>query len=286
MKIKKEKCLFCCLIAAVFVLCCFTRQSIAAEQNDTVVFSTFEELRSCCDDTADFSGGSLLCEEDDLVISEDLGIPSGRTVVFRSFTVPEGVTLTVMEDAGIMAYGFTVQGELVNRGTVFQGDLSGGWDVQETVIKAQIPGHVENKGKMTLTDVYGKRNIRWYGSDFTMIETDRYGKLPDTESPKPELQTVTSPTPEVTPQPVSSEKRRRQALEFFDRLGTVLPVLAFILVIAFVGFVVKAALTEKKQEKKAGQTSQLDDLLKSGWIDRKQYNEMKKHFLDTEKRRK
>ena len=278
MKIIKKKRLFCCLFAAVFVFSCFTYQSITMGQTDTIVFSTFEDLQSFCDETADFSGGTLLCEEADLVISEDLEIPSGRTVTFRSFTVPEGITLTVMQDAEIRTYGFTVQGELINRGTVFQGELSdeGDGEVQDTEIAAHIPGHVENKGEMTLTDVYGKRNIRWYGSHFTMIETDRYGKIPDTESKEPELQTTASPVPENTPQPVPSGNRRRQVLKFFDRLEMILPKAAFFLVIALFGFVIKVALSEKKKEKTSGQTSQLDDLLKSGWIDRKQYNELKK----------
>ncbi len=278
MKIIKKKRLFCCLLAVVFVFSCFTYRSITMGQTDTIVFSTFEELQSFCDETADLSGETLLCEEADLVISEDLEIPSGRAVIFRSFTVPEGITLTVMQDAEIRTYGFTVQGELINRGTVFQGELSdeGDGEVQDTEIAAHIPGHVENKGEMTLTDVYGKRNIRWYGSHFTMIETDRYGKIPDTESKEPELQTTDLPTPENTPQPVPSGNLRRQALEFFDRLEVILPKLVFFLVIALFGFVIKVALSEKKKEKTSGQTSQLDDLLKSGWIDRKQYNELKK----------
>ncbi len=247
-------------------------------KTDTIVFSTFEELQSFCDETTDFSGGTLLCEEADLVISEDLEIPSGRAVIFRSFTVPEGITLTVMEDAEIRTYGFTVQGELINWGTVFQGELSdeGDGEVQDTEIAAHIPGHVENKGEMTLTDVYGKRNIQWYGSHFTMIETDRYGKIPDTESKEPQLHTTASPTPENTPRPAPSGDRRKQAVEVFDKLEMILPKLALFLVIALFGFVMKAVLSEKRKKKTSGQTSQLDDLLKSGWIDRKQYNELKK----------
>ena len=109
MKINMGKQLFCCLLAAFFVLCCFPLQSMAAEQPGTIVFSTFEELRSYCDEAADFSGGSLSCEEADLLISEDMVIPPGRTVVFRYFTVPEGITLTIMEGAELMTYGLTVR---------------------------------------------------------------------------------------------------------------------------------------------------------------------------------
>ena len=140
-----RKRLFCCLLAALLVVCCFPVQHAAAEETDAAAFSTFEELRSFCEEDEDLSGRALSCEAADLVISEDLELPSGRTVLFRSFTVPEGVTLTVAQGAEIKAYGFTVQGRLINRGTVFQGDLSETGDVQDTDIAAYIPGFVENK---------------------------------------------------------------------------------------------------------------------------------------------
>ena len=117
---KMRKRLFCCLLAALLVMCCFPVQHAAAEETDAAAFSTFEELRSFCEEDADLSGRALSCEAADLVISEDLELPSGRTVLFRSFTVPEGVTLTVAQGAELKAYGFTVQGRLINRGTVFQ----------------------------------------------------------------------------------------------------------------------------------------------------------------------
>ncbi|MBQ6316975.1 MAG: hypothetical protein IJI13_05580, partial [Oscillospiraceae bacterium] len=180
-----RKCLFCCLLAALLVMCCFPVQHAAAEETDAVAFSTFEELRSFCEEDADLSGRALSCEAADLVISEDLELPSGRTVLFRSFTVPEGVTLTVAQGAELKAYGFTVQGRLINRGTVFQGDLSETGDVQDTDTAAYIPGFVENKGEMTLTDVYGRRNIRWLGSKLTMLETENYDKRFKTEPETP-----------------------------------------------------------------------------------------------------
>ena len=321
MKTRKEKRLFCCLFFAVFVFCCFSQRSIAAGQSDTITFSTFDELQRFCNDAAGFSVGSLLCEEADLVISENLEIPTGRTVTFRSFTVPEGITLTVMQGAVIMTYGFTVQGELINWGTVFQGDLSRDGEIQDREISALIPGHVENKGEMTLTDVYGKRNIRWLGSHFTMIETERYGKTPDEDSKEPELQTKTSPTPEPTQHPTPSEELRNQALKFFDKMEVILPRLAFFMVIALFGYLIKIAWDVKKQEKtskrssssseipfraSSGKTdprrqnsinktrsrddedhfqrdrrkriSQLDDWLKCGLINRKEYEELKKRY--------
>ena len=118
-----RKRLFCCLLATLLVIC-LPVQHAAAEETDAVAFSTFEELRSFCEEDADLSGRALSCEAADLVISEDLELPSGRTFLFRSFTVPAGVTLTVTQGTELKAYSFTVQGRLINRGTVFQGDLS------------------------------------------------------------------------------------------------------------------------------------------------------------------
>jgi len=300
---KMGKRLFCCLLASLLVLCSFPVQRAAAEEADTVAFSTFEELRSFCEEEENFSAVFLSCEEADLVISEDLEIPSGRTVRFRSFTVPGGVTLTVMQGAEITAYGFTVQGELINRGTVFQGDLSGDGESQGTEIAAHIPGHVENKGEMTLTDVYGKRNIRWLGSQFTMLETENYGKAPEPGSEETEPQPTASPTPEVTPSPAPSGKQLRQLFAFFDAAKEFLPTLAFLLLIAVFGRIMKAANGKKKPEKNSSlsrqrntaitrdthgedhfqrdrrnRISQLDDWLKSGLIDKKEYNVLKKRY--------
>ena len=250
----------CCLLTALFVLCCVPLQSEAAGQSGTITFSTLEEFRDFCDETKDFSGGSLSCEEADFVISEDLVIPPGRIIAFRHFTVPAGITLTIMEGAEIKAFGLTVQGELINRGTVFQGDLSGGEEIQDAEIVARIPGHVVNRGEMTLTDVFGQRNIQWFGSHFTMIETDSYSQKLNAEVQKNEPQPVASPTPEVsptpenTPQPTLSDELRRHVLELFDKLEVFLPRLAFFFLLAFLGIVIKKALAEKMKQKKASGT--------------------------------
>ena len=154
-----------------------------------------------------------------------------------------------------------------------------------------------------------------------MIETDRYGKTPDEDSKEPELQTKTSPTPEPTQHPTPSEELRNQALKFFDKMEVILPRLAFFMVIALFGYVLKTGLDVKKQEKaskrsssssevphrapsaktdplrqnstnrtrgvcdedhflrdRRNRLSQLDDWLKSGLIDRKEYNELKKRY--------
>ena len=295
-----RKRLFCCLLAALLVIC-LPVQHAAAEETDAVAFSTFEELRSFCEEDADLSGSALSCEAADLVISEDLELPSGRTFLFRSFTVPAGVTLTVTQSAELKAYGFTVQGRLINRGTVFQGDLSETGDVQDTEIAAYIPGFVENKGEMTLTDVYGRRNIRWLGSKLTMLETENYDKRFKTEPETPEPEA--SPTPEVTPPPAPPGGQTEQISAILDTVKEFLPTLVLILAAAAFGRILKAAAGKKKQEKdttlnrqrntdmprdaqgedhfqrdRRNRISQLDDWLKSGLIDRDEYKNLKRRY--------
>ena len=298
---KMRKRLFCCLLAALLVMCCFPVQHAAAEETDAVAFSTFEELRSFCEEDEDLSGRALSCEAADLVIFEDLELPSGRTVLFRSFTVPEGVTLTVAQGAELKAYGFTVQGRLINRGTVFQGDLSETGDVQDTDIAAYIPGFVENKGEMTLTDVYGRRNIRWLGSKLTMLETENYDKRFKTEPETPEPEA--SPAPEVTPPPAPPGGQTEQISAILDTVKELLPTLVLILAAAAFGRIMKAAAGKKKREKdttlsrqrntemprdaqgedhfqrdRRNRISQLDDWLKSGLIDRDEYKNLKRRY--------
>ena len=238
----------------------------------------------------------------DLVISEDLELPSGRTFLFRSFTVPEGVTLTVTQGAELKAYGFTVQGRLINRGTVFQGDLSETGDVQDTEIAAYIPGFVENKGEMTLTDVYGKRNIRWLGSKLTMLETENYNKRFKTEPETPEP--AASPAPEVTPPPAPPFGGETGPISaILDTVKELLPTFALILAASVFGRILKAAAGKKKREKdttlsrqrntdmprdaqgedhfqrdRRNRISQLDDWLKSGLIDRDEYKNLKRRY--------
>ena len=295
-----RKRLFCCLLAALLVIC-LPVQHADAEETDAVAYSTFEELRSFCEEDADLSGSALSCEAADLVISEDLELPSGRTFLFRSFTVPAGVTLTVAQGAELKAYGFTVQGRLINRGTVFQGDLSETGDVQDTEIAAYIPGFVENKGEMTLTDVYGKRNIRWLGSKLTMLETENYNKRFKTEPETPEP--AASPTPEVTPPPAPPGGESGPISAILDTVKELLPMFAFILAASVFGRILKAAAGKKKQVKEPGSSrqrntemprdaqsedhfqrdrrnriSQLDDWLKSGLIDRDEYKNLKRRY--------
>ena len=316
-----KKHLFCCLAWVLSVMFCFPLQSVAGGENDVIAFSTFEELCGYCARDMDFTEGSFYCEEEDLIISGDLEIPSGMSVTFRSFTVPEGITLTVLENARIMAYAFTIKGELINRGTVFQGDLTEGEEDTDIKIMALVPGHIRNKGEMTLTDVYGKRNILWIGSQFTMLETVNYGKELFTGSKDQKTQPTALPEMETSPKPDTPREGRGRILEIFDLLEVYLPRMAFFMVILLLGVVVRSALIEKKEEKDAGRSSyasktrhggkaggrdsfrrqstdipydtyvedhfqrdrrnrisQLDDWLKNGLIDRKEYDELKKRY--------
>ncbi len=126
-----------------------------------------------------------------------------------------------------------------------------------------------------------------------------------------------------TPRSIAAEQDewRRQALKFFDVLEVFLPRLAFFMVIALFGYLMKIAWDVKKQEKtpkrssssseipfraSSGKTvslrqnninktrstddedhfqrdrrkriSQLDDWLKCGLINRKEYEELKKRY--------
>ena len=303
MSVITQKRLFCCLLAALLALCAAPLRLSAAAQGDTAVFSTFEELRGLCAEAAASSGGNLTSEEADLEISEDLEIPAGVSVTFRRFTIPEGVTLTVPQGAELMAYGFTVQGRLVNRGTVFQGDLSGNGEVPAMEIYALIPGHVENKGDMTLTDVYGTRNVSWYGSRYTRIETDLYDVRlkQDAENPEPAAsqapQPSAAPTPEASPKQMLPDGWREKAMEIFEQLEVIVPRLAYLFMLLLVGRVLLAVVTAKREEKahrhdvpttpqdhfqrdRSTRIAQLDDWLKSGLIDRKEYNELKKRYKE------
>lgn len=299
MSVKTQNRLFCCLLAALLALGSAPLRSAAAAPDGTAAFSTFEELRELCGEDAELSGASLSCEAADLVIAENLEIPSGVSVAFRSFTVPEGVTLTVLQGAELTAYGLTVRGELVNRGTVFQGDHSGNGEEQETDIAAYIPGHVTNRGDMTLTDVYGTRNVSWLGSHYTCIETDLYDARlrQNVKDPEP----TASPEPTAEPEPTSTPKFalpdgwREKAMEIFEQLEVIVPRLAYLFMLVLVGRVLFAVVAAKRKEKtqrhdipaapqdhfqrdRSTRISQLDDWLKSGLIDRKEYNELKKRY--------
>ena len=61
MKKNIGKRLLCCLLAALFILCCVPLRSEADGQYGTITFSTMKELRGFCDEAKNFSGKSLSC---------------------------------------------------------------------------------------------------------------------------------------------------------------------------------------------------------------------------------
>ena len=154
---------------------------------------------------------------------------------------------------------------------------------------------------MTLTDVYGKRNIRWLGSKLTMLETENYDKRFKTEPETPEPEA--SPAPEVTPPPAPPGGQTEQISAILDTVKEFLPTLVLILAAAAFGRILKAAAGKKKQVKDTGSSrqrntdtprdaqsedhfqrdrrnriSQLDDWLKSGLIDRDEYKNLKRRY--------
>ena len=163
------------LTAVLLMLYLFPICAAAAGEKGTVSFSTFDELKEhCAQLSAGQSNAAFLCTEEDLVITEDFEIPSGMVITFRNFTVPGGITLTVAEQAEVMTYALNVQGELFNRGKFIQQDLDASWADENEETTARVSGKVFNSGEMVLTDVFGKRNIRQRGGQYTMYETESY----------------------------------------------------------------------------------------------------------------
>ena len=300
MKTKTGKNLILYLTAVLLMLYLFPIFAAAAGEEGTVSFSTFDELKEhCAQLSAGQPGASLLCTEEDFVITEDFEIPSGMVITFRNFTVPEGITLTVAEQAEVMTYAVTVQGELINRGKFIQQDLNASWADENDETTARISGKVFNSGEMVLTDVFGKRNIRQRGGQYTMYETDSYQSKLDIaigKTPAP------SSTVEVTATPAPPNTENRRPAEFFDLREYLLPMLTvFIILIAFFA-VVKTGVSlfiQRKpgndrpedtvfdysgedhfQRDKRSRIEQLDEWLKNGLIDRKEYNELKRRYRD------
>ncbi len=287
-----------CFLVILLGLCLLPIPARAEEQ---ITLSSFEELREACSDTSR-GAASFLCTADDFIITEDIEIPAGFVITFRNFTVPEGITLTVTEHAEIRTYCFTVQGTLSNLGRVVQQDLSATWADEDMRSFALIPGHVENRGEMILTDVFGKRNINRFGGKLTMYESALYEENRriafGDEDPPPVMDT---PTPAPTPPEKDTVHR------IFDILAKVLPRLAFFLVLACFFAVFKLGISSSRKEKRRKQgaaltdaaedllpspgedhfqrdkrkrTEQLDAWLKNGLIDRKEYDELKRRYRE------
>ena len=287
-----------CFLVILLGLCLLPIPARAEEQ---ITLSSFEELREACSDTSR-GAASFLCTADDFIITEDIEIPEGFVITFRNFTVPEGITLTVTEHAEIRTYCFTVQGTLSNLGRVVQQDLSATWADEDMRSFALIPGHVENKGEMTLTDVFGKRNINRFGGKLTIYESALYEENRriafGDEDPPPVVD-----TPSPSPAPPEKDTVHR----IFDILEEVLPRLAFFLVLACFFAVFKLGISSSRKEKRRKQGAaltdaaedllpspgedhfqrdkrkrikQLDEWLKNGLIDRKEYDELKRRYRE------
>ena len=287
-----------CFLVILLGLCLLPIPARAEEQ---ITLSSFEELREACSDTSE-DAASFLCTADDLVIADDIEIPAGFVITFRSFTVPEGITLTVTEHAEIRTYCFTVQGTLNNFGKVVQQDLSATWADEDERSFALIPGHVENKGEMTLTDVFGQRNINRFGGKLTMYESALY------EENRRIAFGDEDPTPVMdTPSPAPAPPEKDTVHRIFDILEEVLPRLAFFLVLACFAAVGKVGISSSRKEKRRKQGAaltdaaedllpspvedhfqrdkrkrikQLDEWLKNGLIDRKEYDELKRRYRE------
>lgn len=288
-----------CTLVILLGLCLL---SIPAGAEEQIILASFEELRDSCSDTSG-SAASFLCTADDLVIADDIEIPEGFVITFRSFTVPEGITLTVTEHAEIRTYCFTVQGTLKNLGKVVQQDLSATWADEDMRSFALIPGHVENRGEMILTDVFGKRNINRFGGKLTMYESALYE-----ENRRIAFGDEDPPPATDTPSPVPATPEKDTVHRIFDILEEVLPRLAFFLVLACFFAVFKLGISSSRKEKqrkrgaalttdaaealfassgedhfqrdKRKRIEQLDAWLKNGLIDRKEYDELKRRYRE------
>ena len=266
--------------------------------------STFEELKEACADASGHTAPSLRCTAENLTFSEDFEIPSGALITFRSFTVPEGITLSVEEGAEIRTYAFTVRGTLLNRGKIVQQDLSAAWAGPGDIAYALIPGHVDNRGEMVLTDVFGTRNINRVGGKLRINESGSY-----TEKRRFIFGDDT-PTPVPIPTPTPAPPEKSPVQEVFDLLEVVLPRLAFFLVLACLFIVIKVGIdsSRKGKQRKRGSAfpdpavdplmrngfsgedhfqrdkrkriEQLDEWLKNGLIDRKEYKELKRRYQE------
>ena len=310
--LKFKRAALCGILTMLMILSCLPLCSSAEGQAGLLPFSTFEKLQQLCEGASELSEAFLICtSEDRFLISSDLVIPPGTTVTFRSFTVSEGVTLTVSENARLLTEAMRIEGELTNEGTVIQQKQLSGNGLPEIEIAAWVPGHITNRGEMILTDLYGTRNVLRRGGSLVINETDLYRKRTAraTEEPK------STPEPEKTPEPAKtggkfpSDRWRFRLMRFMDVMEEILPKASFFLVLLVLFYFIRAGLKQRRGEKRAerstapqvrgqapsGKTAdiahedhfqhdrqnrirQLDNWLQSGLIDRKEYRALKKKF--------
>ena len=297
----------CMLLIAMLAVFCLPLQSHGEELEAQEFFSSFEELQQLCSQASETPGQSLLClDTEEIVISEDLTIPPDTMVFFLQFCVPEGVTFTVSEKAMLMTAALQVEGELTNYGTVIQEEMSFAEGASEIETVAKISGHITNRGTMTLINVLGKRNITSWGGSLTMSETERFDEILRKAAGIAE-----TPTPTVSPTPAPVPEEEDLADRVLDFLVKYLPKTFFVvLLIVMIRVGKKGAaeywknLAEERKAHASGQSqqqetlftvmdasredhfehdkrtriAQLDDWLRNGLIDRKEYRILKQRY--------
>ena len=297
----------CMLLIAMLAVFCLPLQSHGEELEAQEFFSSFEELQQLCSQASETPGQSLLClDTEEIVISEDLTIPPDTMVFFLQFCVPAGVTFTVSEKAMLMTAALQVEGELTNYGTVIQEEMSFAEGASEIETVAKISGHITNRGTMTLINVLGKRNITSWGGSLTMSETERFDEILRKAAGIAE-----TPTPTVSPTPAPVPEEEDLADRVLDFLVKYLPKAFFVvLLIVMIRVGKKGAaeywknLAEERKAHASGQSqqqetlftvmdasredhfehdkrtriAQLDDWLRNGLIDRKEYRILKQRY--------
>ncbi len=293
----------------MLMLYCLPLGCVAEEQEDTFFFSSFSELQQLCLETEDLPEAILFSATDEpILFSTDFEIPSGRIVSFRQFTVPEGITLTIPETAHILTMALRVEGELYNMGTVIQQEQLPGIGSQDIEIAAWVPGHITNKGYMLLTNVLGKRNISQYGGQLIMKETDRYDDLISGGEPLPdEAITDTSPAPDVPDDSSRFAGINKILMRIVALLEKHLSKASFFLIFVVFFFSLmksgkhrpakknaraqsrrpehheftsRAAEEDHFQRDRRTRVDQLDEWLRNGLIDRKEYRILKQKYED------
>ena len=253
---------FSMLLVLMLAVFCLPGQCRAEAPEETRLFSTFEELRDLCEQAKDEGGAILLCETTDpVVIAEDLTVYGGTAVVFCQFTVPAGVKMTVSADALVRTRALRIEGELYSSGTLIQDDTSLYPDDGDIDVVARVPGMILNRGEMTLTNVFGTRNVRTYHGQTTMNKTAAYDDLlrefvaEDTPAGTPEPTPEPTPTPTPEPEGWLSDDVYGTLKRIFDWLEIVLPRGAFLLLLIALFSVIKAAMPAKGKRGSAAQRS-------------------------------
>lgn len=245
----------CTLMIAMLAMIFLPHACRAEGAEESTFFASFEELQQLCAEALETPGRNLVCTSREVIdISEDLTIPPETMVTFWRFGVPEGVTFTVSESAMLMTVTMRVEGELTNYGMVIQEESLDPEVEPEFEVVASIPGHVTNRGTMSLINVLGKRNITRWGGSLTMSETARFHDIVRNGYTTETIETVeTAPpeTPAASPSQTSVpavQEEGSPAERVFEVLEDYLPSLAF--------FIVLYVMFRESRKKKPAQSGQ------------------------------